>query len=209
MNTPDVYYDPYDVAINADPYPTYARLREEAPAYHNEQLRLLGAVAARRRREGASSTGGRSPTRRSDILEIIKSDLDLPSGCRPVREPAGPHDAPGSHVPGLHAAADGRARGPGARSSASGASTRSSAPSGSTSSPSSASCMPMRVIGMLLGIPESDQVAVRDQSDDEPAHRGRQADGRPRGPRSPTGHVRRLHRVARRTPVRRPHDRRC
>ena len=25
-----VYFDPYDVDINADPYPTYARLREEA-----------------------------------------------------------------------------------------------------------------------------------------------------------------------------------
>ena len=23
-----VYYDPYDVEINADPYPTYARLRD-------------------------------------------------------------------------------------------------------------------------------------------------------------------------------------
>ena len=24
-----VYFDPYDVGINADPYPTYARLRDE------------------------------------------------------------------------------------------------------------------------------------------------------------------------------------
>jgi cytochrome P450 len=28
-------YDPYDYAIHEDPYPTYARLREEAPLYHN------------------------------------------------------------------------------------------------------------------------------------------------------------------------------
>ena len=33
---PAVYYDPYDVDINADPYPTYARLREEAPVYYND-----------------------------------------------------------------------------------------------------------------------------------------------------------------------------
>jgi hypothetical protein len=32
----DVYYDPYDVEINADPYPVYARLRDEAPIYYNE-----------------------------------------------------------------------------------------------------------------------------------------------------------------------------
>src|SRR5262249_45512163 len=32
----DLYYDPYDVDINADPYPVFRRLREEAPLYHNE-----------------------------------------------------------------------------------------------------------------------------------------------------------------------------
>ena len=30
-------YDPYDYAMHEDPYPTYARLREEAPVYRNEQ----------------------------------------------------------------------------------------------------------------------------------------------------------------------------
>lgn len=31
-----VGYDPYDYAIHEDPYPTYARLREEAPLYRND-----------------------------------------------------------------------------------------------------------------------------------------------------------------------------
>jgi cytochrome P450 len=31
-------YDPYAYEIHEDPYPTYARLRDEAPAYHNPQL---------------------------------------------------------------------------------------------------------------------------------------------------------------------------
>lgn len=31
-------FDPYDYATQEDPYPTYAWLREEAPAYHNEEL---------------------------------------------------------------------------------------------------------------------------------------------------------------------------
>lgn len=30
-------YDPYDYRIHEDPYPTYARLREEAPLYHNQE----------------------------------------------------------------------------------------------------------------------------------------------------------------------------
>ena len=33
----DVYYDPYDVDIVTDPYPVYARLREEAPIYYNDR----------------------------------------------------------------------------------------------------------------------------------------------------------------------------
>ena len=33
-----VAYDPYDYAIHEDPYPTYARLRAEAPVFYNEEL---------------------------------------------------------------------------------------------------------------------------------------------------------------------------
>ncbi len=36
MNAP-VVYDPYDWKIHEDPYPVYARLRAEAPAYYNEE----------------------------------------------------------------------------------------------------------------------------------------------------------------------------
>ena len=34
------HYDPYAYEIHEDPFPTYARLRAEAPAYWNESLRL-------------------------------------------------------------------------------------------------------------------------------------------------------------------------
>ena len=33
----ELHYDPYDREIDADPYPTYRRLRAEAPLYYNEQ----------------------------------------------------------------------------------------------------------------------------------------------------------------------------
>jgi hypothetical protein len=33
----DLRFSPYDYAIHADPYPTYARLRDEAPLYHNAE----------------------------------------------------------------------------------------------------------------------------------------------------------------------------
>ena len=32
------YYDPYDYAIDANPHPTWKRLRDEAPVYRNEKL---------------------------------------------------------------------------------------------------------------------------------------------------------------------------
>ena len=54
----DVYYDPYDTGINTDPYPTFARLREEAPIYYNEAVRLLGHIKAFRRRTGAGELAG-------------------------------------------------------------------------------------------------------------------------------------------------------
>jgi cytochrome P450 len=31
------YYDPYDAVIDADPYPVWKRLRDEAPLYYNER----------------------------------------------------------------------------------------------------------------------------------------------------------------------------
>jgi cytochrome P450 len=33
-----VAFDPYDWQVHEDPYPTYRRLREEAPCYHNEAI---------------------------------------------------------------------------------------------------------------------------------------------------------------------------
>ncbi|WP_245764982.1 cytochrome P450 [Nonomuraea jiangxiensis] len=34
----DLAYSPYDPVVNDDPYPVYARLRHEAPLYHNPEL---------------------------------------------------------------------------------------------------------------------------------------------------------------------------
>jgi len=36
--TTDLRYDPYDYALHEDPYPTYARLRTEAPVFRNDDL---------------------------------------------------------------------------------------------------------------------------------------------------------------------------
>jgi hypothetical protein len=33
----DLYYDPFDVEIDSNPYPVWKRMREEAPLYYNEK----------------------------------------------------------------------------------------------------------------------------------------------------------------------------
>ena len=34
----DLYWDPYDYGLHADPHPTWRRMREEAPLYYNEKF---------------------------------------------------------------------------------------------------------------------------------------------------------------------------
>jgi cytochrome P450 len=40
MTATELYYDPWDYAIDADPYPIWKRLRDESPVYWNEQHRF-------------------------------------------------------------------------------------------------------------------------------------------------------------------------
>jgi cytochrome P450 len=61
---PDLHFSPYDYAIHEDPYPTYARLRDEAPLFHNPDVgfwalsRHADVVAAFRDADRFSSAYG-------------------------------------------------------------------------------------------------------------------------------------------------------
>jgi cytochrome P450 len=159
----DPYFDPYDVAINADPYPTYARLREEAPAYYNDRYDFW-ALSRHTDVEKALVNWQAFSNTRSDILDIIKAGIDLPPGVILFEDPPTHtmHRGLMSRVftPKRMAALEDQVRGFCARSldPLVGA-------DGFDIIEELASVMPMRVIGMLLGIPEQDQVAVRDKTD--------------------------------------------
>ncbi|HYF45650.1 MAG TPA: cytochrome P450, partial [Acidimicrobiales bacterium] len=79
-------YDPYDVEINADPYPVFRRLREEAPLYWNEQYDFYAvsrhADVERVLRDHETFVSGRG-----GILELIKADLEMPSGVVIFEDP--------------------------------------------------------------------------------------------------------------------------
>jgi cytochrome P450 len=158
-----VYFDPYDVEINADPYPAYRRLREEAPIYYNERYDFW-ALSRHDDVHKALLNWQTFSNTRSDILDIIKAGVELPTGVILFEDPPlhTTHRGLMSRVftPRRMAALEDQVREFCARCLdplvGSG---------GFDIVAELGSIMPMRVIGMLLGIPEQDQVAVRNKTD--------------------------------------------
>ncbi len=159
----DVYYDPYDVDIVADPYPVYARLRDEAPIYYNEHYDFW-ALSRYADVEKALLNWETFSNSRSDILELVQSDFDMPPGVMMFQDPPMHTMLRGlmSRVftPRRMAALEEQIRAYCVRclDPLVGA-------EGFDIIAELAAMMPMRVIGMLLGIPESDQISVRDAND--------------------------------------------
>ena len=133
----DLYYDPYDVDIDADPYPVFRRLRDEAPLYYNEQYDFF-AVSRYEDVERGLVDAKRYISGRGGVLEIIKAEHRDAAGHADLRGPAGAHHPPEPALARVHAATRRGARAEDPRVLRARASTRSSAPAGSTSSPTSA-----------------------------------------------------------------------
>ena len=82
----DVSYDPYDVEIDADPYPVYQRLREEAPLYHNDEHDFY-ALSRFADVEGGLVDRETYISGRGAILELIKADIEMPPGVLIFEDP--------------------------------------------------------------------------------------------------------------------------
>lgn len=159
----DVYYDPYDTAIVTDPYPIYARLRDEAPLYYNERYDFW-ALSRHADVDAALSDWETFSNSRSDILELVQSDYPMPKGVMMMVDPPEHTMLRGlmSRVftPRRMAAIEGQIR-----RFCVGCLDPLVGVESFDIIAELASMMPMRVIGMLLGIPESEQVSVRDAND--------------------------------------------
>jgi cytochrome P450 len=79
MGASTVYYDPYDVEIDADPYPVYRRLRDEAPLYRNDRHDFWG-LSRFADVEAALKDPKRFSSAKGDILEVVKADPVMPPG---------------------------------------------------------------------------------------------------------------------------------
>ena len=77
--TDPVYWDPYRPDLAQDPYPTFRRLREEAPLYYNEQYDFY-AVSRFSDVETHFGNVEVFSSARGDVLEFIKEDIDIPDG---------------------------------------------------------------------------------------------------------------------------------
>jgi cytochrome P450 len=160
----DVYYDPYDFEIDSDPYPVWKRLRDERPLYYNERYDFY-ALSRFDDVERASVDWKTYSSARGTVLEILKAQIDLPPGSIIFEDPP-THDLHRGllarvFTPRRVSALEPKIRGFCARSldPLLGA-------GGFDFIADLGAQMPMRTIGMLLGIPEQDQEAIRDRIDE-------------------------------------------
>lgn len=159
----ELSYDPYDVGINADPYPVYRRLREEAPLYRNDTYdffalsRFTDVERGLVDRETYISGKGA-------IIELIKADIEMPPGVIIFEDPP-IHTMHRSLLSRVFTPKKMNALEPQIREFCAHSLDPLVGSGGFDLVRDFGAQMPMRVIGMLLGIPEEDQEAIRDQSD--------------------------------------------
>jgi len=75
----ELYYDPWDVEIDLDPYPTFKQLRDEAPIYYNERHDFWG-LSRYDDVDAALRDPNRLSSAKGDILEVVKADPIMPPG---------------------------------------------------------------------------------------------------------------------------------
>ncbi len=163
MSVDPVYYDPYMRQIVKDPYPVYERLRDEAPLYYNKEYDFFAVSRYEDVRSGlvdhktfVSSRGG--------ILEMIKQNVKMPAGMFISEDPP---------VHSMHRRIVQRMFTPKRMSSLESAVRDLTIEvleplldrDGFDFIDDIGRQLPMRVIGMLLGIPESDLQTVREITD--------------------------------------------
>src|SRR5579875_30335 len=157
----DLYWDPYDVGINTNPYPLFRRLREEAPLYYNERYDFY-TLSRADDVERAFIDHKRLISSRGMVPAFMKLGVEAPSGMFIMEDPPRHtrHRALLSRVftPRRVAALEPKVRAFCARCLdplvGSG---------GFDFVKDYGNLVAMRVIGMMLGIPESDQMAVHER----------------------------------------------
>ena len=160
----DLYYDPYDFEIDTDPYPVWQRLREERPLYHNEKYEFF-ALSRFADVEQGLVDWQTYISGKGTILELIKADVQLPSGMFIFEDPP-LHDAHRALLSRVFTPRRVKDLEPKIREFCARTLDPKVGTGGFDFIADLGTQMPMRTIGLLLGIPEEDQEALRDSTDE-------------------------------------------
>jgi cytochrome P450 len=164
VTTTELYYDPFDVDIDQDPHPVWRRMRDEAPLWYNEKLDFY-ALSRFDDVERALVDWDTYRSGRGSTLEVIKANVELPPGIILMEDPP-IHDVHRGLLSRVFTPRKMNAIEPKVREFC----ARSLDPLIGTGRfdfvGDLGAQMPMRTIGMLLGIPEHDQEAIRDRIDE-------------------------------------------
>jgi cytochrome P450 len=160
----DIYYDPYDFDIDADPYPVFRRLRDERPLYYNEALDFY-AVSRFADVESSSVDWQTFSSARGSVLEIIRSGMAVPKGMFIFEDPP-LHNLHRRLMARVFTARRVSVLEQRMREYCAAALDPLVGGGGFDFVRDLGADLPMRVISAMLGIPEEDQVAVRDQFDE-------------------------------------------
>jgi cytochrome P450 len=159
-----IYYDPYDFDIDTDPYPVWKRMRDEMPCYYNEKYDFYAltrfADVERGLIDWETYRSGRG-----SILELIRADFEVPPGLILFEDPP-IHDVHRGLMSRVFTPKKMNALEPKVREYCARALDPFVGEDGFDFVRDLGAQMPMRVIGMLLGIPEQDQEVIRDRLDE-------------------------------------------
>ncbi len=158
----DLHYDPYDREIDADPYPVYQRLRADAPLYYNEEYDFFAVSRFDDVQRGLVDRETYSSARGS-VLEFIKANIEMPPGVVIFEDPP-QHTVHRGLLARVFTPKKMHAVEPKVREFC----ARTLDPlvgAGRFDFVADLGAqVPMRTIGMLLGIPETDQEEARDRA---------------------------------------------
>jgi cytochrome P450 len=160
----DVYYDPFDFEIDTDPYPIWKRLREERPLYYNERYDFY-ALSRFEDVERALVDWRTYSSAKGTVLELIKSGVEIPRGSIIFEDPPD-HDLYRGLLSRVFTPRKMGAIEPKVREFCARCLDPLVGTGGFDFIRDLGAQMPMRTIGMLLGIPEQDQEALRDRIDE-------------------------------------------
>jgi len=160
----EIYYDPYDFEIDADPYPVWKRMRDEAPLYYNEKYDFY-ALSRFDDVDRCSVDWRTYISGKGSVLEMIKMGIEVPPGSILFEDPPA-HDVHRGLMSRVFTPRKMNAIEPKVREFCARSLDPLVGSGGFDFIADLGAQMPMRTIGMLLGIPDEDQEAIRDQIDE-------------------------------------------